>query len=93
MLLIVIIGALSFAGLIGSAIVRLGSKRRAGRRQIRGERRAIWDAVDIDRPPPTAYPRADVSPRADFPLKPRGVDDPNDRIVEMLQRLSRSAAN
>jgi hypothetical protein len=93
MLLIVIIGALSFAGLIGSVIFRLGSKRRAGRRQIRGDRRAIWDAVDIDRPPPTAYPRADVSPRADIPLMPRGVDDPNDRIVDMLQRLSRSAAN
>jgi hypothetical protein len=94
MLLIVIIGALSFAGLIGSAIFRLGSKRRAGRRQIRGDRRAIWDAVDIDRPPPPAYPRADMSLRADdIPLKPRGVDDPNDRIVEMLQRLSRSAAN
>jgi hypothetical protein len=87
MLLIVIIGALSFAGLIGSAIFRFS------RRQIRGDRRAIWDAVDIDRPPPPAYPRADVSPRADIPLKPRGVDDPNDRIVEMLQRLSKSAAN
>jgi hypothetical protein len=94
MLLIVIIGALSFAGLIGSVIFRFGSMRRAGRRQIRGDRRAIWDAVDTDRPSPTAYPRADVSMRrVDIPLKPREADDPNDRIAEMLARLSRSAAN
>ncbi len=94
MLLLVIIGALSFAGLIGSAIFRFGSKRQAGRRQIRGGRRAIWDAADTDRPSPTAYPRADVSMRrVDIPLKPREADDPNDRIAEMLARLSRSAAN
>ena len=94
MLLIVIVGALSFAGLIGSAIFRFGSMRRAGRRQIRGDRRAIWDAVDNDRPSPTAYPAADVSMRrVDIPLKPREADDPNDRIAEMLARLSRSAAN
>jgi hypothetical protein len=94
MLLVVIIGALSFAGLIGSAIFRFGSMRQAGRRQIRGGRRAIWDAADTDRPSPPAYPRADVSMRrVDIPLKPREADDPNDRIAEMLARLSRRAAN
>ena len=94
MLLLAIIGALSFAGLIASAIFRFGSMRQAGRRQIRGGRRAIWDAADTDRPSPTAYPRADVSMRrVDIPLKPREADDPNDRIAEMLARLSRSAAN
>jgi hypothetical protein len=94
MLLIVIIGALSFAGLIGSAIFRFSRMRQASRRQIRGGRRAIWDAADTDRPSPTAYPRADVSMRrVDIPLKPREADDPNDRIAEMLARLSRNAAN
>jgi hypothetical protein len=94
MLLLVIIGALSFAGLIGSAIFRFGSMRRPGRRQIRGGRRAIWDAAETDRPSPTAYPRADVPMRrVDIPLKPREADDPNDSIAEMLARLSRSAAN
>lgn len=93
-LLLVIIGALSFAGLIGKAIFRFGSMRRPGRRQIRGGRRAIWDAAETDRPSPTAYPRADVPMRrVDVPLKPREADDPNDRIAEMLARLSRSAAN
>jgi len=93
-LLIVIIGALSFAGLIGSAIFRFGSMRRAGRRQIRGDRRAIWDAADTARPSPTPHPGRKVSTRrVDIPLKPREADDPNDRIAEMLARLSRSAAN
>ncbi len=94
MLLIVIIGALSFAGLIGSVIFRFGSMRQAGRRQIRGDRRAIWDAADTARPSPTPHPGREVSMRrVDIPLKPREADDPNDRIAEMLARLSRSAAN
>ena len=94
MLLIIIAGALSFAGLIGSAIFRFGSRRQAGRRQIRNDRRAIWDLADTDRPSPPAYPRADVSMRrVDIPRELREADDPNDRIAEMLARLSRSAAN
>jgi hypothetical protein len=94
MLLIIIAGALTFAGLIGSAIFRFGSMRQAGRRQIRGDRRAVWDLADTGRPSPTAYPRADVSMRrVDIPRELREADDPNDRIVEMLTRLSRSAAN
>jgi hypothetical protein len=94
MLLIIIAGALTFAGLIGSAIFRFGSMRQAGRRQIRSDRRAIWDLADTDRPSPTAYPRADMSMRrVDIPRELREADDPNDRIVEMLARLSRSAAN
>jgi hypothetical protein len=94
MLLIVIVGALSFAGLIGSAIFRFGSMRRAGRRQIRGDRRAIRDAADTGRPSRTAYPGRDVPMRrVDVPLKPREANDPNDRVAEMLARLSRSAAN
>ena len=94
MLLIIVAGALTFAGLIGSAIFRFGSMRQAGRRQIRGDRRAIWDLADTDRPSPTAYPRADMSMRrVDIPRELREADDPNDRIVEMLARLSRSAAN
>jgi hypothetical protein len=94
MLLIIIAGALTFAGLIGSAIFRFGSMRQAGRRQVRSDRRAIWDLADTDRPSPTAYPRADMSMRrVDIPRELREADDPNDRIVEMLARLSRSAAN
>jgi hypothetical protein len=43
MLLIVILGALSIAGLIGSAIVRFGSTRPAGWRDMRGDPRAADD--------------------------------------------------
>jgi hypothetical protein len=80
-LLIVIIGALALAGLMGSAIFRFGTMRRAGRH---GGRRGIWEA---------AYPGA-VAPMPDagFPREKRAADDPNRRIAEMLARLSRMTA-
>ncbi|HEY2210536.1 MAG TPA: hypothetical protein VGH62_02765 [Bradyrhizobium sp.] len=94
MLLIIIAGALTFAGLIGSAVFRFGRMRQAGPREIRSDRRPIWDLADTDRPSPTAYPRAEVSMRrVDIPRELREADDPSDRIAEMLARLSRTAAN
>jgi hypothetical protein len=118
-LLIVIIGALSLAGLIGSAIFRFGSMRWTGRRDVGDDRRAIWDPVS---PSPMAYPRSDAPmPAADIlretrsipretylrpretrmipretrmvPMETRAPDDPDQRISEMLARLSRAAAN
>src|SRR4051812_16352865 len=47
MLLLVMMGALVIAGVLGSAIFRFGSGRRAGR-QTRSDRRAIWESVDTD---------------------------------------------
>jgi hypothetical protein len=93
MLLIVMMGALALAGVMGSAIFRFGSMRHSGRRPARGGRRAIWDSADTDRPPPLAYPRADVPRRsADGPRELRQANDPNDRIAAMLAQLSKSAA-
>jgi hypothetical protein len=93
MLLLVMIGALVLAGVMGSAIFRFSSIRRAGRRQTRSDRRAIWDSLDTDRPSPPAYPRAEPSMRrVDIPRELRHADDPNGRIAEMLARLSRGAA-
>ncbi|HEY3028621.1 MAG TPA: hypothetical protein VGJ68_00390 [Bradyrhizobium sp.] len=93
MLLLVMVGALVLAGVMGSAIFRFGSIRQAGRRQTRSDRRAIWDSVDTDRPSPPAYPRAEASMRrVDIPRELREADDPNDRIAEMLARLSKGAA-
>jgi len=81
------------AGVMGSAIFRLGSMRQAGRRQIRSDRRAIWDSVDTDRPAPPAYPRAEASMRRlDIPRELRHADDRNGRITEILARLSKGAA-
>jgi hypothetical protein len=98
-LLIVIIGALSLAGLMGSAIFRFGRMRRTGRRNVSGDRRdrrAIWDSVS---PSPMPDPRsgmpmppADIIPR-EIPRETLAPDDPNRRINEMLARLSRAAAN
>ena len=89
-LLIVIIGALSLAGLIGSAIFRFGSMRWTGGRDV-GEDRAIWDSVS---PSAMAYPSSGAPmPTARIPReKTRAADDPNRRITEMLAQLSRSAA-
>ncbi len=93
MLLLVMMGALVLAGVMGSAIFRLGSMRQAGRRQIRSDRRAIWDSVDTDRPAPPAYPRAEASMRRlDIPRELRHADDRNGRITEILARLSKGAA-
>ena len=93
MLLLVMIGALVLAGVMGSAIFRFGRIRQAGRRQNRSDRRAIWDSVDTERPSPPAYPRAEASMRGvDIPRELRQADDPNGRIAEMLARLSRGAA-
>jgi hypothetical protein len=70
-LLLVILGALSLAGLIGSAIFRFGRMRRTERRDVSGDRRAIWDSVS---PSPRAYPRSDAPmPAADIPRAPRAI--------------------
>ncbi|MDB5584128.1 MAG: hypothetical protein JWR80_9304 [Bradyrhizobium sp.] len=77
MLLIVIVGALSLAGLMGSAIYRLGGMRWNKRREIRPERRAIWDLAGNDR----------LSPAAST------ADDPKTRIADMIAQLSRSTTS
>jgi hypothetical protein len=108
MLLLVMVGALALASLIGSAVFRLG-RRRSPARQTKDGRRAIWRTVDTDRrrsPPLSpdeevavrrhAAPRvrADAAPRrrADAAYDPRARDDAERRLAEMLQRLARSAA-
>ena len=48
MLSVVMIGALSLAGLIGSAIVRFGGRRRRNRSDIAVDRDAIWDAISTE---------------------------------------------
>jgi hypothetical protein len=67
---------LSLAGLMGSAIYRFGGMRWNGRREIRLERRAIWDLAGNDRLLPAAST----------------ADDPKARIADMIARLSRPSA-
>jgi hypothetical protein len=91
MVLLAVIGALSFAGLMGGAIFRYGGGAwSSGRRDSGNDRRAIWDSAAIDRGPPPGFPhpRARV-PGADIPREPRAADDPNRRIAEMLAQLAR----
>jgi hypothetical protein len=94
MLLVVIAGALAFAGITGATVFRFGRIRQAGRHKIRGDRRAIWDSADTDHRSPAPYTRGDVSMRrADIHSARREADDASRRIAEMLTQLRRSAAN
>jgi hypothetical protein len=75
MVLLAIIGALSLAGVMGSAIFRFsGGRVRIDRRDIRVDRRAIWDSAGTD-----------------ARSAPRPADNPNRRIAAMMARLSRGS--
>lgn len=100
MLLIAMIGALSVASLIASAIFRFGGRRRAGRRNGRGNRRVNWDNPRAHRPSLSEEARVTKSmreiarlPEGSLPRQAFTADDPNERTVRMLARLARSAAN
>jgi hypothetical protein len=95
MLLVVIVGALSVAGLAASAIFRFGGKRRRGREEVGGEPRPIWD-LDRDfrrNDRPLPFPASVVRPNIGAPLELQEADDAGDRdrIEQMLARLARSA--
>ena len=84
MLLIVIVGALAVAGLMGSAIFRFGSTRRIGRRPI-------WESTDTELPLGSSYQSAPIW-GSDRPRELPVADDPNERIARMLAQLARSGA-
>ena len=96
MLLVVMVGALSVAGLVASAMFRFGGKRRRGDEDVRGEVRPIWDLDRdfrrSDRPLP--FPASAARrPNIGMPLELEEADDSadRDRIEQMLARLARSA--
>jgi hypothetical protein len=95
MLLLVMAGALTLAGLIASLIFRVGRMRARKRNlKIRRDRRAMWDKIHRERPSPSMLPDEEVSMwRRDQPRDPRAPDDPQRRVTEMLSRLARSAQN
>ena len=93
-LLLVILGALALAGLIGSAVFRFGNLRWIGRRTIQVDRQAIWETANIDRRSPTVDLDSGARIRRDeIPWELRTADDPNGRIEDMLARLARGATN
>jgi hypothetical protein len=95
MLFLVMAGALALAGITASLIFRFGRARaRARYREIRRDRRAIWDQIHRERPSPSMLPDEDVPMwRRDEPHDPRAPDDPHRRVTEMLSRLARSSQN
>jgi hypothetical protein len=92
MLLTVVLGALSVAGLTGSAIFRFGRLRRMRRRQMRGNRRVIWDSIDGNSGLPPAHPHSRVNHDGIGERRGRRApDDPNERMAAFLAQLSRQA--
>jgi hypothetical protein len=106
MLLIVMVGALALAGLVGALVFKL-TRTRTPPYQIRDEWRAPWDSIHTERAP-TLMPReamqmrlSEAPPRrAEPPIaRQRGMREPEpdnaeatQQINAMLQRLARSAA-
>jgi len=74
MLLLVVIGALSLAGLMGSAVYRLGGARWNRRREIDFNRQAILDYAESGGRSPVAY----------------AADDARRKIAAMIARLPQS---
>lgn len=99
MLLLTMAGALALAGITASLIFRFG-RARLVQPENRGDRRAIWDSVHVERRSPSMLPDEDTPiwhrdpPHNSFrnlPRDPRAPDDPERRVTEMLARLARSA--
>jgi hypothetical protein len=90
MLLAAIMGALALAGVMGRAIFNFVGPRSPAKRKGRKRRGAIWKSADGGRTTSTVYPGADgLPPRPDFPRDLDQVDDPGDRIAELLRDFSR----
>ena len=96
LLLIVILCALVLAGLMASAIFRYSRPQRSNGRV---DRRVNWDSVRTDRPSLSDEARAARSmrelgllPQGSLPRELRAVDDPDQRIAQMLARLPRTSA-
>ena len=90
MLLAAILGALALAGVMGRTIFKFVGPRSPAKRKGRNRRRAIWKSTDGGRTTSNAYPGADaLPPRPDFPRDLDQVDDPGDRIAELLRDFSR----
>jgi hypothetical protein len=90
-LLAAMMGALALAGLLGRVIIKFVGPRRPASR--RGRRGAIWkSAATGGRAASRVYPGADaLPPGADFPRDLDEVNDPDDRIAELLRDFSRKS--
>jgi hypothetical protein len=104
-LLMVVAGALALAGMIGSAIFRLGSPRRPAPNPHRGRQRVVWETADGGRQSPSRRsPRQtplwvepdEIARRPDFSPAFHEASDPNDRlykISEFLERMSKQPSH
>jgi hypothetical protein len=90
MLLMVGLGALSVAGVIASAIFRIGGRRRRRRGEIWGDRPWVSPEADPALPPAYRHPR-ELREGISAQRRPRPLDDPNERLAEFFTEISRRA--
>jgi hypothetical protein len=91
-LLLAIVGALAFAGFLVGAIYKFGSARQNDREDIRSDRRAPWDSIEVDATARSApHTTENPAPRIDAAREPREAIIPNE-IAQLLSKLSREAA-
>jgi len=85
--LAMLLGALALAGLVGSAIFKLVSRRRPRRAKVR--RGAIWERRGGDRIQLSAHPRAKVVPNRTVFARDLDQSSDADKIEEFLLQLSK----
>jgi hypothetical protein len=95
-LIIAIVGALSIAGLAASAVGYGGRRKRLDDIELevenRAARRAIWETTLADRPLPSPFAAsATIRHNIGIPRELREAKDHDDKIVELLARLTKSA--
>jgi hypothetical protein len=91
-LLLVIVGALAFAGFLVGVIFKFGSARQNDRQDMRRDRRAPWDSIEIDATARSPLLATDApTPRIDAAREPREAIIPNE-IVQLLSKLSKEVA-
>jgi hypothetical protein len=91
-LLLVIVGALAFAGFLVGLIFKFGSARQNDRQDMRRDRRAPWDSIEIDTTARSPLLATDApTPRIDAAREPREAIIPNE-IVQLLSKLSKEVA-
>jgi hypothetical protein len=90
-LLLAIVGAIALAGLMAGVIFRFASAGRIDTSEIRRDRHAPWDSIDMESATPSPPLAASAPTPPDVARERREAIIPNE-IVQLLSKLSKEAA-
>ncbi len=86
---VAVVAPLALGSIVASLFFRFGRARGPRRNSIRARRRPVWEQTDDDRIALSDYPDADVIPRRPrFSRNVGAASDPDDRMAELLSRMS-----